>query len=86
MALAAGAVLVLTLATGRAPVVALGLTLSLGVCAYVKKSLPIGPNQSFFLDDRLPDDLGCLMIYTVSLVRRARLSKAAGAVPQPGPS
>ena len=174
VALAAGAVLVLTLATGRVPVVALGLTLSFGAYAYLKKSLPIGPNQGFFLEVLIlaapaaaylaylaatgrshflagaPDEtwllLGCgaitavpllfygngakllrlstigimqyivptmifltavfvggeefvvprmiafpmiwaaLVIYTVSLVRRARLARAAGAVPQPGPS
>jgi chloramphenicol-sensitive protein RarD len=155
-------------------VVALGLTLNFGLYAYLKKSLPIGPNQGFFLevlllapfaaaylvyltvtgrDHFLAGDaestwllLGCgavtavpllfygngakllrlstigimqyivptmifltavfvfgedfgvprmiafpmiwaaLVIYTVSLVRRARLAKAAGAVPQPGPS
>ena len=50
VALAAGAVMVLTLATGRVPVVALGLTLSFGLYAYLKKSLPIGPNQGFFLE------------------------------------
>ncbi len=27
-----------------------------------------------------------LVIYTISLVRRARLAKAAGAMPRPGPS
>ncbi len=174
VALAAGAVLMLTLATGRVPVVALGLTLSFGLYAYLKKSLPIGPNQGFFLEVLLlapfaaaylvyltvtgrdhflagdadkhlaparlrrdhrraapvlrerakllrlstigimqyivptmifltavfvfGEDFGvprmiafpmiwaALGIYTVSLVRRARLAKAAGAVPQPGPS
>lgn len=174
VALAAGAVMVLTLATGRVPVVALGLTLSFGLYAYLKKSLPIGPNQGFFLEvlllapfaaaylaylaatgrsHFLAGDLantwlllGCgavtavpllfygngakllrlstigimqyivptmifltavfvfgedfgvprmiafpmiwaaLVIYTISLVRRARLAKAAGAMPQPGPS
>ncbi len=45
VALTAGAVLVLTLAKERLPVVALGLTLSFGLYACLKKSLPIGPNQ-----------------------------------------
>ncbi len=29
---------------------ALGLTLTWGVYAYLKKSLPIGPNEGFFLE------------------------------------
>lgn len=50
VALAALAVGVLTLETGRLPVVALALTLSWGFYAYFKKSLPIGPNQGFALE------------------------------------
>ncbi|MFN3293992.1 MAG: EamA family transporter RarD [Gemmobacter sp.] len=50
VALAALAVGVLTLDTGRLPVVALALTLSWGFYAYFKKSLPIGPNQGFALE------------------------------------
>tara|TARA_R110002096_G_scaffold47575_16_gene127085 strand:+ start:227 stop:1159 length:933 start_codon:yes stop_codon:yes gene_type:complete len=50
IALAAGAVLVLTIDAGRLPLVALGLTLTFGLYAYFKKSLPIGPNQGFFLE------------------------------------
>ena len=50
IALAACAVGVLTWEAGRLPVVALGLTLTWGVYAYLKKSLPIGPNQGFFLE------------------------------------
>ncbi|MFN4153209.1 MAG: EamA family transporter RarD [Paracoccaceae bacterium] len=48
--LAAAAVILLTVEAGRVPVVALGLTVSWGLYAYLKKSLPIGPNQGFTLE------------------------------------
>lgn len=48
--LAAAAVVLLTYEAGRLPLVALGLTLSWGLYAYLKKSLPIGPNQGFLLE------------------------------------
>jgi chloramphenicol-sensitive protein RarD len=50
IALAACAVAVLTFDAGRLPVVALGLTLTWGAYAFLKKQLPIGPNQGFFLE------------------------------------
>lgn len=50
VALAALAVLVLTVAAGSLPWAALGLTLSWGFYAFFKKSLPIGPNQGFLLE------------------------------------
>jgi chloramphenicol-sensitive protein RarD len=50
LALAAAAVAVLTWEAGRVPVVALGLTLTWGFYAYLKKSLPIGANEGFFLE------------------------------------
>jgi len=50
IALAASAVLLLTIETGTVPIVALGLTLTWGVYAYLKKSLPVGPNQGFLLE------------------------------------
>ncbi|MDP2085527.1 MAG: EamA family transporter RarD [Gemmobacter sp.] len=50
VALATLAVAVLTVETGRLPVVALALTLSWGIYAYFKRSLPIGPNQGFALE------------------------------------
>ena len=50
VALAGAAVVILTLASGRIPVVALGLTFSWGAYAFCKKSLPIGPNQGFLLE------------------------------------
>lgn len=48
--LAALAVLILTVEAGRVPFVALGLTLTWGLYAYLKKSLPIGPNEGFMLE------------------------------------
>lgn len=50
VALAGVAVVVLTVESGGLPVVAVGLTLSWGLYAYFKKSLPIGPNQGFLLE------------------------------------
>ncbi len=50
VALACGAVGVLTWEAGRLPLVALGLTLSWGAYAYFKKMLPVGPNQGFMLE------------------------------------
>ncbi len=50
IALAASAVLVLTFDRGGLPVVALALTLTWGLYALCKKSLPIGPNQGFLLE------------------------------------
>ena len=61
--LAAAAVLMLTWDAGRLPLVALGLTLTWGAYAYLKKSLPIGPNQGFMLEVLLlsPAALGYLL-------------------------
>lgn len=50
IALAVVAVGILTWEAGRLPVVALGLTLTWGFYAYLKKRLPIGPNQGFTLE------------------------------------
>lgn len=50
IALAFVAVMILTLSSGTVPWVALSLTVSWGIYAYLKKSLPIGPNQGFALE------------------------------------
>ena len=50
IALASVAVVILTVAQGAVPVVALSLTISWGLYAYLKKSLPLGPNQGFMLE------------------------------------
>ncbi len=48
--LAALAVLVLTVDAGRVPFAALGLTVTWGIYAYLKKSLPVGPNEGFLIE------------------------------------
>ena len=50
IALAAAAVAVLAVTTGRIPLVALGLTFSWGLYAFFKRRLPLGPNQGFTLE------------------------------------
>jgi len=50
IALAVVAVAILTWEAGRLPLVALGLTLTWGLYAFLKKWLPIGPNQGFALE------------------------------------
>ena len=50
IALAAIAVALLTFEAGRLPLAAIGLTVTWGFYAYFKKSLPVGPNQGFFLE------------------------------------
>jgi chloramphenicol-sensitive protein RarD len=63
VALAALAVVVLTVGAGQLPVIALALTFSWGLYAYLKKQLPIGPNQGFTLEVLLltPFALGYLI-------------------------
>jgi chloramphenicol-sensitive protein RarD len=48
--LAAVAVIILAVDAGRPPWVALLLTLSWGFYAFFRKTLPVGPNQGFFLE------------------------------------
>lgn len=50
IALAFAAVVILTVKAGGLPLVAVGLTFSWGFYAYLKKSLPLGPNQGFTLE------------------------------------
>ncbi|MEL7090778.1 MAG: EamA family transporter RarD [Pseudomonadota bacterium] len=50
IALAAGAVVVLTVSAGAVPWAAVGLMVSWGFYALAKKQLPIGPNQGFLLE------------------------------------
>jgi chloramphenicol-sensitive protein RarD len=50
IAMAVVAVAILTWDAGRLPVVALGLTVTWGFYAFLKKWLPIGPNQGFTLE------------------------------------
>jgi chloramphenicol-sensitive protein RarD len=48
--LAACAVALLTFEAGKLPLVALGLTVSWGFYAYLKRSLPLGANEGFLLE------------------------------------
>ena len=48
--LAVAAVGLLALETGSLPWVSVGLALTWGLYAFFKKSLPVGPNQGFFLE------------------------------------
>lgn len=50
VALAAAAVAVLTVQTGRVPLLAIGLLTTWGFYALAKRALPIGPNQGFMLE------------------------------------
>lgn len=50
IALAACAVVVLTVSAGTVPWAAIGLTVTWGFYALAKKQLPIGPNQGFLLE------------------------------------
>ncbi|MFS8114702.1 EamA family transporter RarD [Rhizobium jaguaris] len=48
--LAAAAVVILTVEAGTLPWVALSLTFSWGFYAFFRKTLPVGPNQGFFIE------------------------------------
>lgn len=50
IALAFGAVVLLTVETGGLPWVSVGLTISWGFYALFKRTLPVGPTQGFFLE------------------------------------
>ena len=50
IAVAAVAVLILTVQVGRIPLAALALTVTWGFYAYFKRALPIGPNEGFLLE------------------------------------
>ncbi len=68
IALAALAVVVLTVDLGRLPLVAFALMLTWGFYAYFKKQLPIGPNQGFALEVLLltPFALGYVIYITLN--------------------
>jgi chloramphenicol-sensitive protein RarD len=67
LALAACAVIILTVESGRVPVIALSLTFSWGAYAYFKKQLPIGPNQGFMLEVLLLAPFALLYLAWVNL-------------------
>lgn len=74
--LAAVAVGVLTYDAGRLPMVAVGLTLSWGFYAFLKKWLPIGPNQGFMLEVLLLS--GPALVYVGYLVQTGQSHMLAG--------
>ena len=78
IALAALAVVVLTVQLGRLPLVAIGLTLSWGIYAYCKKSLPLGPTQGFTLEVLLLTPLA--LVYVVWLTANGQSHFAAGSI------
>ncbi|MFD1883194.1 EamA family transporter RarD [Paracoccus pacificus] len=61
--LAATAVLILTVQEGRLPLLGLGLTVTWGLYALLKRQLPIGPNQGFMLEVLIlsPAALACVI-------------------------
>jgi len=68
IALAAGAVVVLTVAAGGLPLAAVGMTLTWGFYAFCKKYLPVGPNQGFMLEVLIltPIALGYIIYLTAT--------------------
>lgn len=66
--LAAGAVVVLTVAAGGLPLAAVGMTLTWGFYAFCKKYLPVGPNQGFMLEVLIltPIALGYIIYLTAT--------------------
>lgn len=76
IALAALAVVVLTVQIGRLPMVALGLTLTWGIYAFCKKSLPLGPTQGFTLEVLLLTPVA--LAYVVWLTASGQSHFAAG--------
>ncbi len=74
IALAALAVLVLTVQAGGVPWVALGLTVTWGFYALAKKSLPIGPNQGFLVEVLILTIPSLGYIIYLSLVDRSHFS------------
>lgn len=76
IALAALAVVVLTVHLGRLPMVAIGLTLSWGIYAFCKKSLPLGPTQGFTLEVLILTPLA--LAYVVWLTANGQSHFSAG--------
>ncbi len=67
IAIAVIAVIVMTVASGKLPVVALGLTVTWGFYAYLKKSLPLAANEGFMLEIILLLPFALLYILYLSL-------------------
>lgn len=78
IALAALAVVVLTVQLGRLPLVALGLMLTWGIYALCKKSLPLGPTQGFTLEVLILTPLA--LAFVIWLTANGRSHFAAGSI------
>ncbi|MDO5528631.1 MAG: EamA family transporter RarD [Paracoccus sp. (in: a-proteobacteria)] len=70
--LAASGVALLTLMAGSLPIVALGLTLSWGLYAYFKRSLPLGPNQGFTLEVALLTPIAVAVLLWMAMSGQSR--------------
>ncbi|WP_372423830.1 EamA family transporter RarD [Salinarimonas chemoclinalis] len=75
--LAAAAVILLTVQSGRVPVAALVLTLSWGGYAFFKKWLPIGPNQGFLLEVLVLAPVAIVVLATIAARGESRFFTAA---------
>lgn len=67
LGLAAAAVIMMAVVSGRVPFVGLGLALTWGFYAYFKKSLPIGANEGFALEVLLLLPFGLAYILWISV-------------------
>jgi chloramphenicol-sensitive protein RarD len=76
--LAVIAVAVLTWEAGNLPWVALALTFSWGAYAYFRKTLPIGPNQGFFLEILLLSPIALAYVIYLELTGTGHLLAASG--------
>ncbi|MBT0780340.1 EamA family transporter RarD [Paracoccus sp. pheM1] len=79
IALAAVAVVIMTVQAGRLPLVALGLTLTWGFYAYCKKSLPLGPNQGFTLEVLVLCPFAAAILLWLTLTGQSHFGTGAGA-------
>ncbi len=72
IALAVTAVLILTVHAGGPPWISLALAFSFGIYGYLRKTLPIGPSQGFFLE--------VLLLSLPSLILLIWISPAGGRI------
>ncbi len=77
--LAAIAVAILTYDAGGLPWISLALAFSWGFYAFFRKTLPIGPNQGFFLEILILSVPACLYILFVELSGTGHMANGNGA-------
>lgn len=78
LALVLLAVVILTVDAGRLPFVALCLTLSWGLYAFFRKTLPIGPNQGFLLEVLLLAPFALTYVIYLALTGQAHFGATTG--------